>query len=134
MGNGLIRFPWISGPAAGADGPVLVSVTDFRLVRARDLPGAYLGGARLRRAWPGLEGAVGQWMWARPLAKRSGAVSVWRSEDDLRRFVSWSVHVAIMLRYRDAGKLLSANWDAERFTAGPIWREAVRRLAAGELS
>jgi hypothetical protein len=113
---------------------VLVSVTDFRLAHTRDLPGAYVAGARLRHAWPRLEGAVGQWMWAQPLAKRSGAVSVWRSQEDLRRFVRWPVHVAIMRRYRDAGKLVSASWDVERFAAGPIWREAVRRLVAGELS
>jgi len=91
MGDNLVRFPWISGLAAETDGPVLVSVTDFRLARVRDLPGAYMAGARLRHAWPGLEGAVGQWMWAQPLARRSGAVSVWRSEEDLRRFVGWPV-------------------------------------------
>jgi hypothetical protein len=131
MGNGLIRFPWISGPAAETDGSVLVSVTDFRLVRAQDLPGAYVAGARLRHAWPGLEGAVGQWMWAQPLA---GAVSVWCEEADLRRFVGWSVHVAIMRKYRNAGKLISAIWEADKFVPGVIWAEAVRSLAAGELS
>jgi hypothetical protein len=134
MGSRLIRFPWISGPAAETDGPVLVSVTDFRLVRAQDLPGAYVAGARLRHAWPGLEGAVGQWMWAQPLAKRSGAVSVWCEEADLRRFVGWPVHVAIMRKYRNAGKLISARWETDKFLPGVIWAEAIRRLTAGELS
>jgi hypothetical protein len=134
MGNGLIRFPWIPGPAVATRGAVLVSITDFRLDRARDLPGAYWAGARLRHAWPGLEGAVGQWLWARPLTKRSGAVSIWRSEEDLLRFVRWPVHVEIMHKYRNAGKLVSASWETDQFLPDIVWAQAVRRLASAELS
>jgi hypothetical protein len=134
MVNGLLRFPWISGPAAGTDGQVLISVTDFRLAHTRDLPRAYLAGARLRHAWPRLQGAVGQWMWAQPLTKRSGAVSIWCTEEDLQRFVRWPVHVAIMHRYRTAGNLTSTAWHAEHFLAGPVWAEAAQRLTAGDLS
>jgi hypothetical protein len=133
MGSTLVRAPWRSGPAAATDGPVLISVTDFRLAKARDLPGAYLAAMRLRHAWPALEGAVGLWLWAEPLAKRSGAVSVWQGEEDLRRFVSWPVHVAIMRRYREAGQLTSASWHADRFLAAKAWQEATRRLAAEDL-
>jgi hypothetical protein len=130
----LLRTPWRPGPANMTDGPVLVSVTDFRLHAARDLPGAYRAAMRLRRAWPELEGAVGMWLWAKPLQQRSGSVSVWRSEDDLNGFVRWPVHVAIMRKYREAGDLTSTSWYYERFISAQAWREAVRFLTIGETS
>lgn len=134
MGGVLLRAPWRPGPAAGADGPVLISVTDFRLTSARDLPGAYLAAMRLHRAWPDLQGAVGLWLWGQPLRRRSGAVSVWQDQEALRDFVTWPVHVAIMRKYRPAGKLTSTSWQAERFVPAEVWRSAKRHLAANELS
>jgi hypothetical protein len=132
MRVGLLRIRWRSGPADGFGGPVLVSVTDFRLDAAPSLPGAYLAATRLRRAWPELQGAVGMWLWAKPLRKRSGAVSVWQSAEDLNRFVSWPVHVAIMRKYREAGRITATSWQAERFIAARVWREAARFLLDGE--
>jgi hypothetical protein len=73
------------------------------------------------------------WLWAEPLRKRSGAVSVWGSERDLMRFVRWPVHVEIMRRYRARGTLTSTHWDTERFVAHEVWREAVSHLAGGEI-
>lgn len=134
MGIVLLRAPWTPGPAAGTDGSVLISVTDFRLAKARDLPGAYLAAMRLRRAWPDLQGAVGLWLWGQPLRRRSGAVSVWEDEEALRHFVNWPVHVAIMDRYRRAGKLTSTSWQADGFVPAEVWRQATRQLAAKEPS
>jgi hypothetical protein len=118
---------WTEGPS-GADGSVLVSVTDFEVLDLRDRIGAWVQGIRLRRAWPSMPGAIGLWLWVKPLSRRSGSVSVWRSEEDLRRFVGWPRHVAIMRRYRGAGELTSATWWAERFDAQQIWAAAERRL------
>jgi hypothetical protein len=118
---------WTEGPS-GADGSVLVSVTDFEVLDLRDRIGAWVQGIRLRRAWPSMPGAIGLWLWVKPLSRRSGSVSVWRSEEDLRRFVGWPRHVAIMRRYRGAGELSSATWWAERFDARQIWAAAERRL------
>jgi hypothetical protein len=118
---------WTEGPS-GADGSVLVSVTDFEVADLRDRIGAWVLGLRLRRAWPSMPGAIGLWLWVKPLRRRSGSVSVWRSEEDLRRFVGWPRHVAIMRRYRDAGELTSATWWAEPFDAQQIWTAAERRL------
>ena len=120
---------WKPGPAARTDASVVVSVTDFRVRRWRDLPGAWLAGVRLRRAWPRLDGAVGLWLWADPRSGRSGSISVWEREEDLRRFVRWPVHVAIVRRYRDRGELSAATFAAERFDRAAAFREARRRLA-----
>jgi hypothetical protein len=122
---------WTEGPFTATDEPVLVSVTDFRIARGRDLAAAWAEGLRLRRAWPAMPGAVGLWLWAKPISKRSGSVSVWRSEDDLRSFVRWPRHVAIMRRYREAGDLTSWTWLAERFDAAQIWSAARRQLTTG---
>jgi hypothetical protein len=129
MGRDLLRLPWKSGPSADFGGPVLVSVTDFHVRAARDVAGVYVTGLRLRRAWPELEGAVGIWLWGKPLQKRSGAVSVWRTADDLRRFVSWPVHVAIMRKYRGVGTITTRDWEADRFIPAEVWRAASLRLA-----
>ncbi len=113
---------------------MLVSVTDMRIFRARDLPGAYLAAARLARGWPGLSGSLGVWLWGQPLRKRSGAVSVWIDGDALHDFINWPVHVAIMSRYRSAGAMISWSWEAERFDASEIRRRASSALAGGRPS
>jgi hypothetical protein len=123
----MIRL-WTNGPAHADGEAVCVSFTDFRVKRARDLPRIWMEGLRLRRAWPSMEGAIGLWLWGKPLSRRSGSVSVWRTEEDLLRFVRWRRHVEIMSRYRDAGTLTSDTWWAERFDASDIWKTAERRL------
>jgi hypothetical protein len=122
---------WAEGPS-GAAGSVLVSITDFEVTDVRDRLGAWVQGLRLRRAWPSMPGAIGLWLWVKPLRKRSGSVSIWRTEEDLRRFVGWPRHVAIMRRYRGAGELTSATWWAERFDAPQIWAAAERRLRGND--
>ncbi len=122
---------WTSGPDA-LGGPVLVSVTDFAVSRLDDMIRVYFEGLRLRRAWPSMRGAIGMWLWTKPLGMRSGSVSVWRSEEDLRRFVRWPAHVEIMRRYRHAGELRSACWTEASFNAPRIWAGAAARLAAGD--
>lgn len=119
---------WTKGPYRPADGPILVSVTDFEVKRVRDLVRVWVQGLRLRRAWPSMTGAVGMWLWTKPLRRRSGSVSVWRSGEDLQGFVRWPRHVEIMRRYRAVGELTSAGWQAERFDAEEIWAQAERAL------
>jgi hypothetical protein len=123
---------WTHGAAGTYEGPVLISVTDFHVTRARDLLRVYLEGARLARGWPSRRGSVGVWLWAKPLRRRSGSISIWRSEEDLRRFVRWPRHVEIMRRYRGAGELSSTSWWEERFDARAIWCRAAARLAEGD--
>ncbi|MEU9020618.1 hypothetical protein [Actinomadura sp. NPDC048394] len=125
---------WRPGPAAG-NGPVLVSVTDFTCAHPSDLPKVYRAGLDLRRAWPGLEGAVGLWLWTKPLRLRSGSVSIWETREDLHRFVAWPPHVAIMRRFRNRGAIRAHTWTADRFDPAETWARAARLLAqAGEPS
>jgi heme-degrading monooxygenase HmoA len=112
---------------------VLVSVTDFHVPRAADLVHVYLQGIRLTRAWPSLSGAVGMWMWTKPLRRRAGSVSVWRDEADLRRFLRSRPHVRVMRDYRDKGEISSTSWLEASFDPRSVWANAAARLARGHL-
>lgn len=120
----MTRAPFKPGPDGRWDGAIHVSVTDFAVHRARDLPTVWMQGLRLRRAWPQMQGAVGLWLWAIPSQRRGGSVSVWRGEEDLMRFVRWPVHVAIMRENRDRGSLRSESWESPRFAPHEVWRQA----------
>jgi hypothetical protein len=120
---------WAPGPAIGADSAVVVSVTDFTAHRIRDLPGIALTGLRLRMGWYAMPGAVGLWLWSVPMQARSGSVSVWTSEDDLRRFVGLPLHVDVMRRNRDRGTLRSTTWTADEFVRADVLRRAREWIA-----
>ncbi len=123
-------LPWREGPASRHDGAVVVSLTDFTAHRARDLPSIYLAGLRLREGWYAMPGAIGLWLWGQPLQRRGGSLTVWESQEDLRRFVSLPVHVAIMRRYRERGTIEADTWEMERFAASPVRANAETRLVA----
>jgi hypothetical protein len=125
----VVRTSWTPGPAVDTTGTVLVAVTVFRADRRWDLPGIYAAGMCLRGIWPELGGAVGMWLWARPLTHRCGSVSVWRDEDGLREFVARPEHVVIMKRYRHRGRLTSTSWTAPPGDPADVWRTAYPSLA-----
>jgi hypothetical protein len=110
---------------------VVVSLTDFRAHRLRDLSGIYWSGLRLREGWYAMPGAIGLWLWGRPLERgRGGSVSVWQSEADLRRFVGLPAHLAIMRKYRSLGTLNSATWEMDRFSLPTARAAAQQRIEA----
>jgi len=123
--------PCAPGPDAAASGPVVVSVTDFTVARWRHVPGIALTGLRLRMGWYAMPGAVGLWLWSLPAQRRSGSISVWTGEDELRRFVALPEHVAVMRRNRDRGALRATTWRAERFAARHVISSALRWVADG---
>src|SRR5262249_37483421 len=116
---------WKGGPlVADSAGDGFVSVTDFVARRWRDLPRIYLAAMLLRRGWPAMEGAVGLWLWTKPLQKRQGSVSLWRSEADLQAFVETPLHVRIMNANRNRGQLTSHSWVGSDFSRRGAWRRA----------
>jgi len=111
----VLATPWIHGPAAGHSGDVVVSVTEFVPARRHDLARAAATGLRLALGWFAMPGAVGLSLWSLPHRTRSGSVSVWVQEEDLRRFVALPLHAEVMRRYRERGTVRSATWPMERF-------------------
>lgn len=124
---------WYAGWQHGSvdpdpDRPVFVSLTDFRIHRPWHAPSAWRSGLRLRRSWPRLEGAIGLWLWAEPVKLRSGSVSIWRTQEDLMRFLRSPVHRAIVARYRTRMSGTSSGWTAPRLDRGEIWSQAIHIL------
>jgi hypothetical protein len=127
----LVKAGWKPGPAAHIEGAALVSLTDFTFARWRDLPGAWLAGARLRHGWPKHEGAVGLMLWVQPFRRRSGSISIWRGEAELQRFISTPEHVAIMRGYETRMSGTATTWHTERFIRAEVLDEARRRVLRG---
>ncbi|MEV0096823.1 hypothetical protein [Streptomyces sp. NPDC050738] len=128
MRTKVLRSSWTPGPDHDRDGPVLVSVTEFRLDRRIDLLGVHRAARRLATGWPELDGAYGMWLWARPTVGRCGAVAVWRDVAALHRFIAWPPHVEIMHAYRGRGVLTSSTWHADAFDPVETWARACRGL------
>lgn len=129
-GYGIVSSDWLPGPADAATSPVVVSFTDFRADSEEDLGEVFKTGLRLGESWPIMQGAVGTWLWGKPEELRGGALSVWRTRDDLQRFIRWPVHAAIIKEWRDRLEVLSELWHDERLDAARVWARAERLMRA----
>ncbi len=132
--NALANLPfrwnaiWKNGAPVTHTGPVHVSMNDYLIHRLRDVPRVGREGMSFRHHWPQTEGALGLWVGTWRGGRRQVSVSVWRSAEDLRRFVRSPRHLRIMREFRDAGALHTTAWTAERFDRALIWRQATDRL------
>lgn len=122
--EGTVLMPWKPGPREGPEGPVVVSVTDFLAQSAQDVQQIYAQGMELGETWPVLHGAVGVWLWGRPAQRRGGSISVWDTEQDMRRFVRWPVHARIMRNWRGRVHVATDLWRADRFDIEEVWVRA----------
>ena len=126
----LVRGRMTPGPVPRTGGPVIVSFTEFTARRFRDLPGIVRDGVGLSRGWWAMPGAIGVLLYIDPASKRGGSLSVWASEDDLRRFVALPRHTAIMRKYRRRVSIRSATWQTDSFRTQDAWAQRHERLAA----
>lgn len=120
---------WKNGALDPGSGPVHVSMNDYLIHRLRDVPRVAFEGLRLRRRWPQTEGALGLWFATFRGGRRQVSISVWRTPEDLTRFVHSSEHVRIMRAFKDAGALYTNAWTAGRFDPALIWRQGLDRLS-----
>jgi len=127
-GTGLSSTDWQPGPEDGTLSPVVVSFTDFRATSEQDLAEVFQTGLELAKSWPIMAGAVGLWLWAKPEELRGGSVSVWENPEDLRRFVRWPVHLAIIKSWRDRIEVLSERWDDPCFSVEEAWSRAEEHM------
>jgi heme-degrading monooxygenase HmoA len=107
-------------------------MNDYLITRARDVPRVAMNGLRFRRAWPRTPGALGLWVASTGDGRRQVSVSVWRTPEDLKRFVRTPNHLRVMRDFRHAGHLYTNAWTAPRLDRALIWRQAYDRLT-GEL-
>jgi hypothetical protein len=123
-GSGILGTDWVPGPSDGTPAPVVVSFTDFHSGSEEEWQQIAALGMKLAESWPIMRGAVGLWLWGKHGELRGGSLSVWDSQADLRRFIRWPVHVAIMKNWRGRIGVRSASWDDERFVPSRAWLRA----------
>jgi hypothetical protein len=126
--SGIRSTPWLPGPMAGTQAPVVVTYTDFRATSKEDLQQIFETGLKLSENWPIMHGAVGLWLWTKRSELRGGSLSIWDSKDDLRRFIGWPVHAAIMRDWRDRIEVLSDTWEDESFVSNLAWMRAEMQM------
>ena len=130
---GPVLTPWIPGPEHRnhIDAPVTVSVTEFHAGRHRVMPAVTAQGLRMGMGWYAMPGAVGLRLWSLAGTRRGGSISVWRSDDDLERFINLPHHVDIMRRYGNRGTVRSAKWTMEKFDPAALEEQARRWIRTG---
>jgi len=121
---------WKTGtvPVPPPASSVHISMNDYLIHSARNVPHVAMAGLRFRQAWPSTEGALGLWVANTTSGRRQISVSIWQTPEHLQRFVRSPAHLKIMREFRDAGDLLTNAWTAERFDRSLIWRQAEDRL------
>jgi len=102
---------------------MLVSVTVFDVQRFRDIPSMILAAMGLLARWRRVDGSVSISLFARPLRRQFGALSLWEGERDLQRFLSSPPHVAVVRRFRTRMSGRSESWSAP-------YSRRLRRIAA----
>jgi hypothetical protein len=108
----------------------VVSFTDFHSDSEEDWQQIAALGMKLAESWPIMRGAVGLWLWGKQVEWRGGSLSIWESYPDLRRFIRWPVHVAIMKNWRARIRVRSASWDDEQFVPAQAWLRAEAYMRA----
>jgi hypothetical protein len=107
----------------------VVSYTDFTSDTFRRSWSVALDGLRLRRTWPKTPGAIGMWLWADPLRRRSGSLAAWTDEARLKEFVGRPDHLRIVRTYRGHGVVRSEQWATDGFDAAETWAHARRLIS-----
>ena len=129
-GTGLLGTDWLPGPSDGTQSPVVVSFIDFHSRFRRGLAANTELGMKLAQSRPIMRGAVGLWLWLKPAERRGGLLSIWDSNADLRRFIRWPVHVALIKNWRARVRVQSASLDDQRFVPAQAWLRAEAQMRA----
>lgn len=126
-----LQASWKAGPAAAAEGPILVSFTEFTPYRLRDIASIWLVADRLGDELVEIGAARGVQTYLQLGRRRVGSLSAWTSEQGLLEFIRLPHHLETMRRYRSRGlPLRSARWWCEGFEPGEAMAEGSRRLEA----
>jgi hypothetical protein len=118
----MIRTRWRGDGVANRPG--VVSVTHTRIARYRDLPGILRAGAGLLRHWDEHAGGMGVQVGLDVRRRESWTVSLWDSDDALRRFVSSRRHRAVVAAHRACVDVRSRSYPTEAFDPASAWTAA----------
>jgi hypothetical protein len=126
----VIVFPMPTKHVRPVEEGSVVSVTELRLRRWRDVPRLTADALRLRRHIQEHDGAVALALAAAPHRRTFWTLSLWRDETALTGYRIGQDHAEVMRRYRGMlEQSRSTRWSAGD-RALPRWRDAIRRLAS----
>lgn len=127
-----LQQPWKDGPEAGAAGPHLLSVNEYRPHRLRDVAPIARYSAELSDGLRTTPGFLGIATAVAPRGLITYSLSIWTDEATLRAFTISPLHRRVMTEYRTRGYLRHVHWWGQFTTIGAGMAEATRRLDAGE--
>ncbi|MFD4444548.1 hypothetical protein ACFWPK_32695 [Nocardia sp. NPDC058519] len=120
---------WKQGPHAHAEGPFMISVTQYTPTRLTDLPDIWLAAESLGDQLIQIDGAVGVMTYLRPGRRHLGSMSIWADDRGLKDFIKLPDHVEIMRKYRPRGlPLRSATWWSDELEVSAAVTEGLRIL------
>ena len=123
-------LPWTSSRTPEPDGEYLVLLTFLPLRRFRTLPAFFRLILAVQRQLAGTAGLVGYTLRARPLSRRFWTLSVWDSEDVLKRFVVAQPHRDTMRKLRGKmGETSFTRWAVSGSDLPLSWEDAMNRGA-----
>jgi hypothetical protein len=127
-----LQQPWTDGPDAGAPGPHILSVNEYRPHRLRDVAPIARYSKELTQQLSTTDGFYGIATAVAPRGLITYSLSIWTEEATLRAFTISPLHRHVMNEYRTRGYLRHIHWWGAFTTIGAGMAEATRRLDAGE--
>ncbi len=125
----VLNSKWKAGPMGDAEGPFMISLTQFTTTHLTDIPDIWRASERLGNQLARIDGAVGVLTYIRPGRRQVGSLSIWAEERGLSAFMKLPYHVEIMQKYKTRGlPIRSAKWWAGEFRIGPALMESLRML------
>jgi hypothetical protein len=125
----VISSRWKPGPAAGAKGPFMISVTQYTPGHLSDVLDIWRASEALGDELVEIDGAVGVMTYAQPGRRHVGSISIWTDDKGLGKFIRLPYHVEIMNKYRPRGlPIRSAKWWADDFRISQALTESLRML------
>ena len=123
-------LPWTSSRTPERDTEYLVLLTYLPLRRFRTLPAFFRLILAVQRQLAGTAGLVGYTLRARLFSRRFWTLSVWESEDALKRFVVAQPHRDTMRKLRGKmGETTFTRWPVSGSDLPPSWEDAIKRGA-----
>lgn len=125
----VVSSRWKTGPAAGAQGPFMISVTQYTPGHLSDVLDIWRASEALGDELVEIDGAVGVMTYAQPGRRHVGSISIWTDDKGLGKFIRLPYHVEIMNKYRPRGlPIRSAKWWADDFRISEALSESLRML------
>jgi hypothetical protein len=125
----VLNSHWKDGPATQAEGPFMISVTQYTTNHIGDIPDIWRASESLGDQLAKIDGAVGVMTYIQLGRRRVGSISIWANDRGLAKFIGLPDHVDIMNKYRPRGlPIRSAKWWTDEYRIGAALTQGLKML------